>query len=370
MEFRRLGRTGLMVSSVGLGSGSRMFMERGFKGPDAPVDVVRRAVDAGMTFIDTARTYYNSENIVGEAVKGQRDRCVLATKTCIRKGAGVLKDVELSLVNLKTDIIDLYQLHNIDFENELKAVTSPGGALGMLKKAKENGKIRNIGVTGVNLKLMAECVKTGEIDAIQIPFDFIKRDETEKLIDLARAKDVGIIIMRPLAGGVLNAGAALGFLLSYGITTVIPSASSIEHVVANAAAGADPSGLSEADRARLLPAMGGGLCVGCGACAGKCPQGIPITGILRSAYYLPLSLSYARALFKKLGRLGECTSCGECERACPYGVPVGAKIRETLMVFSRSRVEGLLTDMARKTGLYDKLRNIYFTGIKMPVPRR
>lgn len=138
MQYVTLGKTGLCVSRVGFGGIPIQRIEK----DEAPA-LIEALVENGINYIDTARGYTVSEEWIGAAIEGRRGQFILATKSMARDRAGMAKDIETSLHNLRTDHIDLYQVHNPSMD-QLDAVLAPGGALEALMEAKAAGKIRHI----------------------------------------------------------------------------------------------------------------------------------------------------------------------------------------------------------------------------------
>jgi len=163
------GKTGLEVSEVGFGGIPIIRLSR-----DEAVAVLRRAYERGITLYDTANMYLDSEEKIGTAFAGMRDRVVIASKSLQRDGAGMADHVAKSLRRLRTDYIDLYQLHQVSRQADWQAITAPGGALEALLKARDRGDIRHIGVTSHSLEMAIELVKTCLFAAIQFPFNFNK----------------------------------------------------------------------------------------------------------------------------------------------------------------------------------------------------
>lgn len=371
MQKRRLGRTELMVSCIGFGAGSRMFMERGYRGPDTPQTVINCALDEGINFIDTARSYYKSEQIIGEALRDRRDEYFLATKTYLRKGSRVEKDIDISLKNLQTERIDLYQIHNITYRDELRTILGPNGALEMLKRAKRAGKINYIGITGFHPDIIKKCIQTGEFDTVQVPFNLIERIQIEEILDLAKKYDLGIIIMHPLAGGRLkNVETVLKFILSYHVSTVIPGCSTVEHIEMNAQIGKDLNLLLPEQREKLFLNMGGIFCRGCKLCEEVCPVNLPISEIFRYETYLDFSATFARNQYRKLSqKISTCTDCGECEKSCPYNLPIRAMLKRAHGRLTKGRIEDISVNLLRRLHLYDRVREVYF-DLGLPLPKR
>ncbi len=218
MKKVRLGRTGLMVSEVGFGGIPIMNlnMEEGSS-------LLRYCFELGITFFDTANMYRDSENKMGTALESVRDRVVLATKTLNRDAEGAAKHLAFSLDNLKTKAVDIYQLHQVGNRKTLDQVLAPGGAYEALVKARSEGKIHFIGLTSHNTRIAIEACRTGLFDTLQIPFNFIEQDASKELFQVAEEMDMGVIGMKPLAGGVLErADLCFRFLQQYPKVIPIP----------------------------------------------------------------------------------------------------------------------------------------------------
>lgn len=142
MQKRRLGRTELDVSVIGFGGIKLPGVQK-----DDAVSIINRALDLGINFIDTARNYGDSEEKIGHVLKDRRDECCIATKTANRESSGLMQELETSLKNLQTDVIDLYQLHSVSDSETYNEVMSSGGALEGAKKAQSQGKVRHIGIS-------------------------------------------------------------------------------------------------------------------------------------------------------------------------------------------------------------------------------
>ena len=163
MEYRALGSTGLTISRLGLGGipiqGST---------PEGVRRLVAALIDAGVNYIDTARGYTVSEEYLGEALAGVRDRFVLATKRMARTREAMARDVETSLKNLRTDYIDLYQIHNPSAA-DLATVTAPGGALEALTEARAAGRNGHIGITLHSADLFREAIRLPWVETVMFP---------------------------------------------------------------------------------------------------------------------------------------------------------------------------------------------------------
>lgn len=330
MQYRRLGRTGLQVSCIGLGGIPIQRVDQA-----EAVRVVRSALDNGINFIDTARGYTDSEEKIGRALKGvKREEVILATKATSRSAESILRDVDESLGLLGVEYIDLYQMHNVKTEEELNRVTGPGGALEGLKKAQGQGKIRYIGVSSHTRENLEKMIPMGIIDTIQVPFNAVEKDTADRLFPLAQQHDVGFIAMKPLAGGALtHAQAALDFILKYPVSVAIPGMDSLEQVEANAQVGARGFRLPEAEKAALeaeVAQLGNAFCRRCGYCQ-PCPQGIDIPSIfVFDGYWVRYGLKqWAIDRYRSLSQhASDCQECGECEEKCPYDLPIREMLKQ------------------------------------------
>lgn len=329
---RRLGRTELKVSALGLGG----IPVRDREWEDA-VRVIWAALEHGLDFIDTARAYGDSEGKIGTALAeaGKRRQVYLATKTPERQAAGARADVDRSLKELQTDCIDIYQLHGVDEQKDLKQVLAPGGALAALKKAQREGKVRFIGITGHDPKLLQEAIRTGEFDTVMVPVNILDRfifAAEETLLPVARELDVGIIAMKPLAGGVIKEPAqALRYTLSQTVDVAIPGMGSVRELEENVGVATEFTPLTEAELSALVgeaQALGTKVCRQCGYCL-PCPEGIDIRQVFRleGMYERYERGQEARGLYRELAvKADACKRCGVCEGRCPYRLPIREKL--------------------------------------------
>ncbi len=247
MEKRRLGRTGFLVTPISFGAlpMQRCTMEEAG-------EVLIAALDAGINFVDTARAYTDSEAKIGRYIASRRSEYFLATKSMARTKAAMTEDIATSLATMKTEYIDIYQLHNVKTEQEWEAVMAPDGALVALKEAKAAGKIRHIGITGHNVDMLIRAVKTGEFSTVQVPFNCVEQRAMNDLFPLARSLDVGMIVMKPLGGGLIDhVDLALRFVLQQEGVVAIPGMDRIEHVTENLAAAQNFRQLNPEETAKL-----------------------------------------------------------------------------------------------------------------------
>ncbi len=193
LKKRRLGKTDLMVTELGLGAMDTPQSKEGG-------ETLCAVLDLGISFIDTAREYDDSEYLIGQVIRerGGKDFYV-ATKTFNRTRDGSQYEVDRSLKMLGVDKIDLYQLHDVSSLEAWEQVMQEGGALEGLKIAQFRGLIGYIGVSSHSLEVLEKAITCGEFDTVMLEYSAFYR-EAEELITLAKEKDVGVIVMRPLGG--------------------------------------------------------------------------------------------------------------------------------------------------------------------------
>ncbi|MHC1759903.1 MAG: aldo/keto reductase [Negativicutes bacterium] len=329
MEKRRLGRTGMEVSCIGFGA---LPMQRCTM--DEAGEVLHAALDSGINFIDTARAYTDSEEKIGRHISSRRREYYLATKSLKRTKEGMAQDIDTSLRLMKTDYIDLYQIHNVKKRAEYEQAMGPGGALAALKEAQQAGKIRFIGITGHDYDLLLEGIQTNEFSTVQAPFNAVEPKPLERLFPLAKKMDIGRIVMKPLGGGQIEHKVlALRYILAQDITVAIPGMDHPDHVKENLSAAEPLIPLSAAEKAVLdqeVAELGKNFCRRCGYCM-PCAQGIdiPATFIVH--------LQYARYGMKEAGaakyanlpaKASACIECGVCETRCPYDLPIRERLKQ------------------------------------------
>lgn len=324
MEKRILGRTNYEVSIIGFGGIPIQKVSK-----ESATEILGEALKQGINFIDTARGYRESEALIGEALQELgRENFILATKSMNRTYDGILEDLETSLKLLKTDYIDLFQFHNIANKETLDMVIKEGGALQALKEAKEKGLIKEIGLSSHSADLLEVAIDTGEFSTIQFPYNAVER-QGEKIFEKAKKNNIGVIIMKPMAGGALSNGElAMRFILENpNITVVIPGMDSVEQVKQNALAGNEMRRLNDEEREIIekeAKELGTEFCRRCGYCA-PCTVGIDIpTQFVIDSYFTRYNLQdWAIGRYNSLAvNAGDCIECAECEHRCPYDLPI------------------------------------------------
>lgn len=333
MKKVRLGRTGLEVSEVGFGGIPIINL-----GMEEAVSLLRHCFDLGITFYDTANMYGDSEKKIGAALEAVRDRVVLATKTLKRDAEGAAKHLDLSLTNLRTGVIDIYQLHQVANRETLDTVMAPGGACEALDKARSEGKVRFIGLSSHDTKTAIEACRTGRFDTVQIPFNFIEQDPAKELFQVAEEMDMAVIGMKPMGGGVLErADLCFRFLQQYPRVVPIPGMRAREEadeIVGLYERRLAPTAGQLEEMEAIRSELGTKFCRRCEYCM-PCPQGIHIPtaiGIRSFVKRLPPAMTIA-LVGANMEKAETCIECGECIEKCPYELPIPDLIRENLTLY-------------------------------------
>ena len=333
MEYRILGKTGLKISRMGFGGIPIQKIDA-----EGTKKVIHQLMEAGVNYIDTARAYTVSEEYLGYALEGIRDKFVLASKCYSRTKEAAAKDIETGLKNLRTDYIDLYQIHNPS-PAELEQVLQPDGALAALQEAKAAGKIGHIGITLHSAELFKKALEFDWVETIMFPYNIEETQGAELIAECAR-RNIGFIAMKPLAGGAIdNATLALRFVASNpNITVVIPGMAAVEEVAQNIAAVADTSPLRPEElesMEAIRKSLGTEFCRRCNYCA-PCTAGISISGVfLMEGYYSRYNLQqWATDRYKAMAKkASDCVDCGICETRCPYQLPIRKMLQKAKTVF-------------------------------------
>lgn len=335
MKKIKLGRTNLMVSRVGFGALpiQRISLEEA-------AYLLRKAYDNGINFFDTARGYTDSEEKIGYALSDVRPNIIIATKSHAKDKKTLFENLEISLKNLKTDYIDIYQLHN---PPELPDPDDPDGLYSGLLEARQKGMIRFIGITNHRLNVAMDAVTSGLYDTIQFPFSSLSSDEDVKLVKEAGKYDIGFIAMKPLSGGLITRVAATFAFLSQ-FDNVVPiwgiqrkwELDEFIRLENNPPALDDNMWkVIEQDRKELQ----GAFCRGCGYCL-PCPADIPIPFAARMSLLLkraPYQGYLSDEWNERMERIERCTGCGHCRAHCPYGLDTPALLKTNLKEYREFR---------------------------------
>lgn len=338
MNTVTLGKTGLKAHRNAFGA---LPIQRTDKAE--VVRILRRALDGGINFYDTARMYTDSEEKIGEAFTGLRDRVILATKTRGLTPEAIETDLHTSLKDLKTDYIDVYQLH------WASKAYRPGDGSGLyeaMQEAKQAGKIRFIGITAHSADVALDAAASGLYDTVQYPLNYLSSERELGLIELCRAGGVGLLGMKVLSGGLLanNPPACFAFIHQFGNVLPLWGVQTMDQLEQFLALEADPPGLTPEmqaviakDRAELDKAF----CRGCGYCL-PCPVDIPINDVARIALTLGRMRweSFTTPDWqKKIARAAGCINCGLCAKRCPYSLETPRLVKENWEFYQKFVVE-------------------------------
>ena len=329
MEYVTLGRTGLKVSRLGFGG---IPIQR-ISAEDAAT-LMNAVRDAGINYIDTARGYTVSEELIGQAIEHCRKDFVIATKSMARDKAGMAADIETSLRNLRTDYIDLYQIHNPANLDQLAQVCGEDGALEALVEAKAAGRIGHIGLTAHSLEVFEKALELPWVETFMFPYNIVE-NQGEELMAKAKEKNIAFIDMKPLAGGAIEDGRlALRYIRQNdAVTVIIPGMYATSEVEENAAAVADTSPLTAGELTaieKVRQDLGTTFCRRCNYCA-PCTVGLNISGaFLFHGYLSRYGLTdWAKGRYNGLSvKASACVECGECESRCPYHLPIRQMLKK------------------------------------------
>ncbi len=318
MQTVVLGKTGLEVSKNGFGA---LPIQR-ISTEDA-VLLLQKAYEHGINFFDTARFYTDSEEKIGEALSGVRDKIIIATKTTATDAESFCKDLEISLANMKTGYIDIYQFHNPSF------CPKPGDGTGLYEAmlaAKEQGKIRHIGITNHRITVAKEAIESGLYETLQFPFSYLATDEEVALVKACKEADMGFIAMKALSGGLITDSAtAYAYLAQFDNVAPIwgvQRESELDEFIAYQETPPVLTAEMEEKIANDKKQLAGDFCRGCGYCM-PCPAGIEINNCARMSLMLrraPKHVYLTKEWQEKMKKIEGCLHCGKCVSKCPYGL--------------------------------------------------
>ena len=300
------------------------------------VKIVQEAINLGINFIDTANGYTDSEEKIGEAIKGmRREDLIIATKSTGGSKKTFNEHLELSLKRLGVDYIDIYQLHNVSSQAQKDAVFGPDGAMEGLEEALKAGKVRFPGFSSHSVPMAIEIMKSGKFFSVQLPFNYIDSEALSEAIPLAKKLDMGFIAMKPMGGGLLhNAGLSFRYLGSIENIVPDPGIEKIEEIQEIVGIVNKNEAFSEDDKKeveRLKTEFGPSWCHRCDYCQ-PCPQGIHISSVLSMESALKrMPLERAKSMVgSALEKARTCTECGTCMTRCPYHLEIPALLKEKI----------------------------------------
>lgn len=340
MNYRRLGKTNLDISIIAYG-GLPLF----FESVDRAIQSIHAALDEGINYFDLdeagnqfipERVYLDGGSKIGSVLKERRNDCCLGVKSMRQTYDEVREDIELALKRIvkgtAREVIDIFQLAFLDTPQKMEVVLSKDGGLRALEEAREEGLIDYILGAAHNPRSMLQLINSERFDAIMFPFNIIEDEYAKKVIPLARQKDIGTIVMKPVGGGQLGSVAeySLRWILAHDITAAIPGMRNVQEVTKNAGIGHELQPLSAEEYADLKKAgesIGKEYCHRCGYCL-PCTQGILILGVMDFLKSTLLPIEKKRAAYTNIvGRkisspASSCIQCGECVARCPFKLPI------------------------------------------------
>ncbi|MBQ5331439.1 MAG: aldo/keto reductase [Oscillospiraceae bacterium] len=327
MKTITLGKTGITAPQNAFGA---LPVQR--VGKSEAVKLLRRAYEGGMTFFDTARAYSDSEEKLGAAFEGMRDRIFIASKTMAATPDELRKDLDTTLRNLRTDHLDIYQLHCVS------RCYRPDDGTGMyeaLCEAKRQGKVLHIGITTHKVGVAEEIAGSGLYETLQYPFSYLASERETALVQSCKENDIGFIAMKGLSGGLLtNAEACMAFMLEYpvlpiwGIQRETELDTWLSFFEKTPSMTEDIKAFIEKERRELS----GDFCRGCGYCM-PCSSGIIINQCARMSLMVRRapSASWLNDYWQKeMAKIESCTACGKCMKHCPYGLKIPSLLKKNL----------------------------------------
>ncbi|MCX7918522.1 MAG: aldo/keto reductase [bacterium] len=343
LPIRPLGKTGLHVTVLGFGGIPIQQVDTS----DA-VKVVRRAYELGINYFDTARAYADSETKIGIALQGIRAQCILATKSTAKSKSEMEESIALSLKELQTDYLDIYQCHNIQNVEMLNTILASDGAITALLSAKKKGIVRHIGLSSHSVPVIIEAIKHAAVfETILVPYNYIETDVVDELLPLANKKGIAVIAMKPFGGSAFadNPKMALSYVLEQPVSVALVGMQTVEEVEENVRLCRDIKKLTASEQkriAQLKQELDKNFCRRCGYCQ-PCSVGIEISYVLGAKYI------YKRYGWKnyingndksKLAKVAECIHCRLCVDRCPYHLPIPDllpnRVAELHAIYSRS----------------------------------
>jgi uncharacterized protein len=323
-----LGTTGICVDRNGFGALPIQRVDM-----DTAIRILRKALEGGITFYDSSRAYTDSEEKIGNAFDGMRDRICIATKTTAKTPEIFWEDLHTSLKLLKTDYIDIYQFHIP------QRCFKPEDGTGMYEcmiEAKKQGKIRHIGLTNHKIGIARECVESGLYETLQFPFSYLSSEMELELVEQCRKSGMGYIAMKALAGGLISDSAAAYAFMSQ-FDHVLPiwgiqKETELDEFLSYRDNPPQLSGRELEVIERDLKELTGAYCRGCGYCL-PCPSEIPISMAARMSLLLrrsPAGNWLAPEGQEMMNRIESCTECGLCKTKCPYGLDIPNLLKANL----------------------------------------
>lgn len=324
MDKIRLGKTGMMVSRLGFGG---VPMQR-LSEKDA-IAVVKRCLELGINFLDTASEYINGEEYIGKAIREyNREELIISTKSNYGNRQLVERNLEKSLNDLGSTYIDLYQFHRVNDDATLDAILGGDAPMAVIHEAKKAGVIRHFGITSHSMALSMKAVKAGLFETVMFPFNFICTEAADQLLPLTRRYDVGFIAMKPMAGGMLSSATIpFKYILQFPDIVTIPGIQQPAEINEIIGFYEKPQSMTTTERnemQHLRKELSPRFCRRCNICE-PCPENVSIVHALDILCFIknmPTSVVFGENVAEQLSTISQCNKCGECEKRCPYGIRI------------------------------------------------
>ena len=326
-----LGTTGITVEKSAIGC---LPIQRIAK--EDAIHLLRKAFDGGIRFFDTARMYSDSEEKLGEALVGVRDQIYIATKSHAKTGDGMKQHFAKSLADLRTDYVDLFQFHNA------QTCIRPGDGSGLYEaalEAKEEGKIRHIGITTHRFEVALEAIESGLYETLQFPFCYLATERDLEVVHACKRAGMGFIAMKGLSGGLItNSAAACAWLNQFdhvlpiwGVQREWELDEFLSYIKTPPVLTPEMQAQIDRDRVQLQ----GEFCRGCGYCM-PCPVGIEINNCARMSLMIrraPIEAWTDEKGIERMKKIENCLNCGACKAKCPYGLDTPKLLQENYRDF-------------------------------------
>ncbi|MDA3797911.1 MAG: aldo/keto reductase [Kiritimatiellae bacterium] len=369
MQYTILGKTGLKVSRLGFGAMRLPMTEEKLVDRDKSTAMFHKAIEAGVNYLDTAVFYCHedSQKALGDAIQGKcREDLVISTKNHYFEDDEKMwwTNLENSLNYIKTDYIDIYNTHGIQWK-AYKEKVEPRISKWLIK-AKDQGLIRHIGTSfHDDLEALKKVVDTGFYESITLQYNLLNQGFAEG-IDYAKAAGMGVVVMGPVAGGQLDTPSqtfgslvssitktpelAMRFVLANpNVDVALSGMSTMQQVEENLATCSDPLPLTPENYEQIkvqlekLKKMSDLYCTGCGYCT-PCPEKIPIPKIfeLYNKARVYDILERSKKSYNRIGtnpknpenKADACTECGACEKKCPQNIPIRQQLKDACQMLA------------------------------------
>jgi len=328
-----LGKTGIVTPQNAFGA---LPIQR--RNTEDAVKILRKAYEGGITFFDTARAYTDSEEKIGLALSDVRKEIFIASKTMAKTLDEMKEQLEISLTNLKTDYLDIYQFHLVD------RCIAPGDGSGMyeyMEELKKTGVIRHIGITAHKIGVAEDIVKSGLYETLQFPFSYLSGEREEKLVNACKEQNMGFIAMKALAGGLItDYRPAFAYMSQFDNVLPIWGIQREEELDQWLSCMTNPPSMTD-EIAAIIEAdkkeLDGDFCRGCGYCM-PCPMGIEINQCARMSLMLrraPSETWLSEKWQNAMKNIENCIECGACSRQCPYELDTPALLKKNYEDYKR-----------------------------------